>query len=113
MSIARKLTHRITIGGVGALDAYGQRTPGLQLTDVPCFIDGRLRRVVDKDGEGVISDFSILLLPDVEVEVGGTVADGVDRTGISLLPSGRIILLEDSNHPIRGRVVREIYVARN
>jgi hypothetical protein len=113
MSVAAKLTHRITIVGVGSFDTYGQRVPGLQVNDVPCFIDGKVRRVVDKSGEDVTSDFSILLLPSTEVEVGDTVSDGVDRKGVSLFTSGRVISLEDSNHPTRGRVVREIYVARN
>jgi len=111
MSIAGKLTHSITVTSAGAFDAYGQRIPGLQTTDVPCFIDGKLRRVVDKNGEGVTSDFSILFLPSVDLEVGGIVSDGVDRAGNLLLAAGRIILLEDSNHPIKGRVIREVYVA--
>jgi len=113
MSIASKLTHRISILGIGPLDAYGQRTPGPLTSDVPCFIDGRLRRIAGKDGEGVVTDFSVLLLPDTDVDIGYTVSDGVDRYGNSLLSSGRVVFLEDSNHPVRGRVVREIYVARN
>lgn len=112
MSLLSKLTHRITVTSTGPLDDNGQVTAGTPVTNQRCFIDGRMRRVVNEKGDEVQADYSILFLPSTDIQVGYSVSAGVDARGTSLLTSGLIVGVEDSNHPKRGRVVREAFVQR-
>jgi hypothetical protein len=113
MSIESKLLHKVDVTNVGGINDWGEKTAGTTTTEVPCFIDGRFRRIPSQDGEVTSVDFSILFLPDADVGVGYTVANGVDKDGNALLAAGRIVALEDWNHPRKGRRGREAFIARN
>ena len=112
MALKDKLTHMIDITTVGGQNDYGEATAGATTTEVACFIDGRFRRVAKGDGTTISIDFSILFLPDADIGINYTLENGVDKDGVELLAKGRVVGLEDSNHPRKGRVVREAFVSR-
>jgi len=112
MEVEEKLLHSITVTALGAMDQYGERAPGASTTGVRCYIDGRISRLVNDQGQLIQSDFSILFMPNADIGINYAVADGVDVNGISLLPVGRIVTIEDYNHPSEGQIAREAYVVR-
>lgn len=113
MPVKDKLRHTINITGKNGQDSYGEPVAGTTTNSVACFIDGKFRRLVTDSGAIVMVDYSLLLLPGADIGIGYTVADGYDRFGVLLLAAGRVVGFEDSNHPKRGRVVREAFIARN
>lgn len=112
MEVESKLLHKITITAVGEKNRYGELIAGTSTTGVACYIDGRISRVLNNEGQQIQSDFSILFLPNANIRVGYLVSSGVDSNGYSLLSSGRIVAIEDYNHPEDGQIAREAYVAR-
>lgn len=112
MEVKEKLLHKITVIPIGAINRYGERAQGTPITNVPCYIDGRITRMVNDQGQQVQSDFSILFLPTADLGINYVVTSGVDAEGYSLLPAGKIIAVEDYNHPSEGQIAREAYVVR-
>lgn len=113
MALKDKLTHKIDITPVTGQDKYGAPATGTATTEVACFIDGRYRRIAKGDGTMITIDYSILFLPDADIGINYLVQNGIDASGVSLLERGVIIGLEDSNHPRKGRVVREAFIQAN
>lgn len=113
MSLQDKLTHRVDITATGGINNYGEETAGATVAEVPCFIDGRFRRIAGEGGTLISIDFSILFMPDTDIGLSYVVTNGVDKDGNLLLERGEVIGLEDSNHPRKGRVVREAFIVRN
>jgi hypothetical protein len=112
MEVEAKLLHKINVTTTGVSNRYGEKAAGTTTYSVPCYIDGRIARVLDSKGKEVQSDFSILFLPSANIGIDYTLDTGVDINGISLLPAGRIITIEEYNHPADGQVAREAFVAR-
>lgn len=112
MEVEEKLLHKITITPTGAVDRYGQKAAGTPTTNVACYIDGRITRLVNNQGQLIQSDFSILFLPNADLGIDYQVSDGVDANGFSLLPAGKIVAIEDYNHPSEGQIAREAFVSR-
>ena len=112
MEVEPKLLHKITITTIGEKNRYGELIVGTSTPSVPCYIDGRISRVLNDQGQQIQSDFSILFLPNADIRVGYLVSNGVDNSGYSLLSAGRIVTIEDYNHPEDGQIAREAYVVR-
>lgn len=112
MDMEAKLLHKVDVTAIGANNLYGERAAGTTTTSVPCYIDGRISRVLDSKGKQVQTDFWILFLPAANVGIDFAVTNGVDVNGVSLLPVGKIITVEEYNHPRDGQVAREAYVLR-
>lgn len=112
VDVSSKLLHKITIIPIASKNRYGETGDGTPVTDVPCYIDGSIARVLNDHGEQVQANFSILFLPTADIGVGYKVQDGVDASGYSLLPAGKIITVEEYNHYEEGQLAREAYVLR-
>lgn len=112
IDVEAKLLHSITVISAEAANRYGETSEGSSVLGVPCFIDGRIARVLNDRGQEVQTDFTIIFLPSADIRVGYKVRDGVDISGYSLLPAGRIVSIEEYNHYEEGQLAREAYVVR-
>jgi hypothetical protein len=113
MALKDKLTHKIDITPLDGQTKYGEPAFGTTNSEVACFIDGRYRRIAKGDGTLISIDYSILFLPDAEIGINYRVTNGIDASGTTLLTRGTIVGFEDSNHPSKGRVVREAFIEAN
>lgn len=113
MYLETKLKHTISVTGVGGQNEFGENAAGSTTTGVECFIDGTSRRYAGKDGNLVTLDYVVFFYPTADIGIDYTLSDGKDKDGVVILESGKIIGIEDSNHPRKGRVVRVALVKRN
>lgn len=110
--LRRWLLHRVDVVRTSGVNEYGKPQDGQEVSAVPCFISGSKARILTAEGVDMQADASIDFPHEIQIKLNDKVRNGRGRDGSVLLQEGRVIRVDDIDHPEHGSLVQTALVQR-